>query len=496
MKFRFVLTFLILAFGVALIAADDPAKGHYESALYFLQNQKYQQAVDDLNFIVKSFPKSDYADDALLQLGLYYFDQEKKLDQALTYFTQIKDGYTNSNSAPPAYYYLGQIYLTKRDAAALDEAFANFERVTRVFPSSNWVDKSLVGAGTALKWRSEFDKAYEEFSKVKVRFADSPLAPEAQYEMGICSLYGDHFQEAVIDFQQVIDRFPTSDYAKKAREVNTILYRLYIAPTADRKVYALDNGYAPTLQDLDDPSGMAVDSAQNLYVADKGKKNVLVFDAAGKYKRSISISSPLSISIDQRDNIYIANDANVMEPASNPLTFSWIKDGKTEPLEEIRSVDVNLFGEYFLVSGKLPGVLIYDHDRTVKANLSFIKTESEYSKVAVNSRNQLYALDKDHKVLTLFSPDARAVYGIGPKGKNYDFDRIEDFAIDRTNHVYVLTKNPRAVFIFSPSGSYMRSIASDKKGALAFEDAKVIAVGPTGSIYVLDKSSKRIVKIG
>jgi outer membrane protein assembly factor BamD (BamD/ComL family) len=496
MKSRFVLTFLILAFGVALIAADDPAKGHYESALYFLQNQKYQQAVDDLNFIVKSFPKSDYADDALLQLGLYYFDQEKKLDQALTYFTQIKDGYTNSNSAPPAYYYLGQIYLTKRDAAALDEAFANFERVTRVFPSSTWVDKSLVGAGTALKWRSEFDKAYEEFSKVKVRFADSPLAPQAQYEMGICSLYSDHFQEAVIDFQQVIDRFPASEYAKKAREVNTILYRLYIAPTADRKVYALDNGYAPALQDLDEPSGMAVDGDQNLYVADKGKKTLLVFDAAGKFKKSILISSPLSISIDPQNNLYIANDANVMKPPAEPLLFSWIKDGKTEPLEEIRSVAVNLFGEYFLVSGKLPGVLIYDHDRTVKSNISFVKTESEYSKVAVNSRNQLYALDKDHKVLTLFSQDAKAVYGIGPKGKNYDFDRIEDFAIDRTNHVYLLTKNPRAVFIFSPSGSYMRSIASDKKGVLAFEGARVIAVGPTGSIYVLDKDSKRILKIG
>lgn len=497
MKFRLLFLFLILALGAAaLIAADDPAKGHYESAIYFLQNQKFQQAVDDLNFIVKSFPKSDYADDALLQLGLYYFDQQKQPDQALTYLKQIKDSYTDSNSAPPAYYYLGQIYLTRRDADSLDEAFADFERVTRVFPSSNWVDKSLVGAGTALKWRSEFDKAYEEFSKVKVRFADSPLAPQAQYEMGLCSLYGDHFQEAVIDFQQVIDRFPASDYAKKAKEINTILYRLYIAPPADKKIYALDNTYAPPLSELDDPTSIVVDSNQNLYLADKGKKNLLIFDAAGKFKKSTLISAPLSLSMDPMDNLYVANDANVMKPPSEPLLFSWMKDGKTEPLEEIRSIAVNLFGEYFVVSGKLPGVLVYDHDRSVKSNLSFVKTETDYSKVAINSRNQLYALDKDHKVLTLFSQNATAVYGISTRGKNYEFDRIDDFAIDRANHVYVLTKNPRAVFIFSPSGSFLRSIVSDKKGVLSFEDARSIAVGPTGAIYVLDKESKRILKIG
>ena len=281
---RRLLLGLILLLPFLSIAADDPAKGHYDSALFFLQNQKYQQAIDDLNFIVKSFPQSPLADDALLQLGMYYMDQQKQLDQALTYFQQIKDKYTNSNSAPAAYYYIGEIYLARRNFSDLDEAFANFERVSRVFPSSAWVDKSLVGAGTALKWRGEFDKAYVEFSKVKVRFADSPLAPEAQFEMGICALYSDHYLEATADFQQVIDRYPDSDFAKLARDYNTIIYRLYIAPATDKSLYLPDNTYTATMGDLDDPTSLSIDSKQNLYLVDKGKKTVSVFDAKGDRK--------------------------------------------------------------------------------------------------------------------------------------------------------------------------------------------------------------------
>ena len=233
----FVLTIaLLLLFSGLTLTANDPARGHYESAQVFMRDGKYQQALDDLNFIVKSFPENPLADDALLQLGTYYMEQEKDLDHALTFFQQVKDKYTESNSAPAAYYYLGQIYLSRRDANDLDEAYADFERVTRVFPSSAWVDRSLVGAGTALKLRGEFDKAYEEFAKVKVRFADSPLAPQAQYEMGICALYGESHVEAAYDFQQLIDQFPDSDYSRPARQLNTIIYRLYIAPQTESEI--------------------------------------------------------------------------------------------------------------------------------------------------------------------------------------------------------------------------------------------------------------------
>lgn len=487
----------LLSFSGLILTADDPARGHYESAQIFMRDGKFQQALDDLNFIVKSFPQNALADDALLQLGMYYLDNEKDLNQALNYFQQIKDKYTESNSAPAAYYYLGQIYLSRRDANDLDEAYADFERVTRVFPSSAWVDRSLVGAGTALKLRGEFDKAYEEFAKVKVRFADSPLAPQAQYEMGICALYSESHVEAAYDFQQLIDQFPDSEYARPARQMNTIIYRLYIAPQTDHRTYLPDATFNLALRDLDDPSSLMIDTKGNLYLADKGKKLVYTFDSSGKSLNSVTVVSPNSVFVDDRDMMYVATETSVVTPTREALSFTLAKEGKSELMEDIKSAAVNLFGEYFIATGKAPGIQVYDQKGTSIPSPGFTKTEREFSKVLTNSRNQVYGLDKQRKTLVLFAPDGKALFALGPAGKGYEFDKIDDFAIDRANHIYLLTKNPRGILIFSPSGALLKYLPSDKKGgALAFEDAKLIAVGPSGAIYILDKDQKRILKIG
>jgi TolA-binding protein len=487
----------LLVLTSVLFTVEDPAKGHYESALFLLQDKKYQQALDDLNFIVKSFPQSEFADDALLKLGTYYLTEEKNLDRALPYFQQIKDKYTESNSAPAAYYYIGAIHVARRSPQDLIEAYANFERVIRVFPSSDWVDESLVGAGTVLKWQDEYDKAYEVFSQVKIRFADSSLAAQAKFEMGICSVYGGHFQDAVVDFQQVIDRYPDSTFAKEALDINTILYRLYLAPPSDKDIYGPDAKYSLILRELDDPTGMAIDSQQNLYLSDKGKKTISVFDPEGKPVNSIAALSPYSISIDDRDRIWIANGTNVILIGGQPVTFTYAKEsGKSEPVEEIRSATTDQSGDFVVVSDKLKGLLAFAPNGNSLSTLPFSQMEKEFAKVLVNSKNQIYALDKQRKQIILFDSEGKTLFGVGPTGKGFEFDRIDDFAVDRTNHLYLLTKSPRGVLIFSPDGSLMKFIASEKKSSLSFEDAKVISIGPSGSIYILDKGLRRVLKLG
>src|SRR4051812_5841447 len=105
----FVLSFSILLLTSSLLlTADDPARGHYQNAIDLMRDGKTQQALDDLVTITKSFPQHELADDALLTLGIFYFEHERNPDQALPYFKQIQTGYAQTNSAPGAYYYLGQ----------------------------------------------------------------------------------------------------------------------------------------------------------------------------------------------------------------------------------------------------------------------------------------------------------------------------------------------------------------------------------------------------
>jgi len=494
--------FFLLLFSLSGLPAGDPAQGHFESALFLLQNQKYQQAVDDFNLIVKSFPQSPIADDALLQLAIYYLNLEKKPEEALGYLQQIKERYPESNSAPAAYFYLGSVYLAKRDPASLDEAFANFQRVTLVYSSSPWVDDALVGAGMVLRFRGEFDKAYEEYSRVKLRFPDSRHAPRAQYEMGLCSLYADRITEAMDQFQKVNVWYPGSDYAKSATEMNTILYRIYIVPPSSNIAYAPDSRFSGTVMELDEPTGLSMDSKQNIYLSDKGKKTVTIFDAAGRQTNTISLFSPYSVSIDDQDRAFIANGTNVIAttPTGNDTIFlstNVVDSGGTAArLEDIRSVAIDETGKLFVVSSKVNGILVYGPNSKPLAGYAFSQTLKPFSKVLVNARNQILALDKDRKQLSVYGADGKFLFTIGPTGKGYTLERVEDFAVDRANHIYLLERNPRSILVFSPSGNLQKYILSQKKGTLSFDDARLITVGPSGSIYVLDKDSHRIIKIG
>ena len=480
-------------FPVLFLFAEDPAKGHYESALLFLKNRNIPQAIEDLNVVVKSFPESPYADDALLQMGLLSLEQGQT-DEALSSFKQIKDNYPSSDSAPAAYYYLGKIHLNQPDAASQEEALADFRRVARVYPDSKWVAASLVGAGTVFKKRGKIDEAWNEFAKVRIRFADSPEAAQAQYEMGVCSLYGDHHIEASREFQQVVQLFPDSEYAKAALDMNTLLYRLHIAGQIQR-LYSPVGSYSGSILDLDEPSGMSSDSKENVYVVDKGKKLIYVLDPSGKITNRSTLISPYSVSTDQQDRVLIANDTNVVPFGKDSIAFPH-PQAKPEGLGKIRSAATDDSGRYFVVSENHPGILVYDQNKTLSSTFAPSTVAKEYHSVLVNSRNEILLLDKDRKQLSVYSTDGKLLFIIGPAGNGFVIDRIEDFAVDRANHIYLLEKKPRSVMIFSAAGEFIKNIASEKNTAGAFEDAKLITVGPSGAIYLLDKDQKRILKLG
>jgi len=74
--------------------------------------------------------------------------------------------------------------------------------------------------------------------------------------------------------------------------------------------------------------------------------------------------------------------------------------------------------------------------------------------------------------------------------------RFDDIAVDSAGNLYLLTNNPRGIMIYSPQNKYLRYLGSEKNSTLSFDGARAIAVGPTGSIYILDRGTKRVIKLG
>ncbi len=319
--------------------------------------------------------------------------------------------------------------------------------------------------------------------------------PAGHYSSAIELLNAGKFVDATMHLQYILNWFPDSELAKSALAINTLIYRLRLAPPADNRTYVIDPSFAGTVTDLDDPSGLACDSQGNIYFTDKGKDAFLVFDSTGKQIKNSALLSPNIVSANAKDLIYVGNDKDVVGGDGKSINFSIIDSGGTlRPLEDIRSVATDSKGRYFIISNKYPGILVYEQDRSPSKN--FVSLQKQYYKVLVNSRDEICAVDKDRKQITIFDSTGKVISNIGPAGKGYTIEKIEDFAVDQANNIYVLEKNPKSILIFSSDGNILKYIQSDKKGTLAFEDARLITVGPSGSIYIVDKDSHRIMKIG
>ena len=103
----------------------DQASGSYSAGLYDL-------AIEGFQAYIRSFPKSDMADDAQLQIGHSYL-AEGRYDRAVEEYDKVIRTYPGGNAVPDAYYKKG-VALT--ELRQLDQARAAFEFVIKTYPDS------------------------------------------------------------------------------------------------------------------------------------------------------------------------------------------------------------------------------------------------------------------------------------------------------------------------------------------------------------------------
>jgi tol-pal system protein YbgF len=91
---------------------------------------QYDLAIDGFNFYLKTFPKSDRADDAQLYIGNSYYAQGN-YREAVTAFQKVVSDYPASDSVPAAYYKMG---LSYEGLKQIDLAKRAYETVIKNHP--------------------------------------------------------------------------------------------------------------------------------------------------------------------------------------------------------------------------------------------------------------------------------------------------------------------------------------------------------------------------
>jgi uncharacterized protein YjiK len=221
---------------------------------------------------------------------------------------------------------------------------------------------------------------------------------------------------------------------------------------------------------LDSPTGVALDSAGNIYVVDDQTDRVQKFSPAGEYLMQWGtygtgdgqLKSPGGIAIDASDNVYIAD-------SSNDRIQKFTSDG-TYILQ---------WGIYGTADGQ------FKHPVGVSID---------------NLGNVLVVEYAGHRVQK-FTPTGTFILKFGTySSTNHNmgyFSYPRGITSDATGNIYVADTNKNRVQIFNTSGTAIGQIGNVPTSGTAdgyFNKPTGVAVDAAGNIYVADRYNNRIQK--
>ena len=250
--------------------------------------------------------------------------------------------------------------------------------------------------------------------------------------------------------------------------------RVYVSDTVSRSVVLFDlNAKRHTRIGIDDPGGlrmpfgMDVDTQGNLYVLDGSLKRVQVYDATGKYVRTLGQdmkwSRPAGLALDEvRKRLYVV-DAGGVDSEDHRVRVLDLDTGKL--LFEIGK------------RGDGPGEFNLPRDAVVGAD------------------GWLYVVDGGNFRVQVFDVDGKFVNTFGAIGRQGgQFSRPKEIAADAQGNIYVVDSAFGNFQIFDRSGALLLDVGSrgNSDAPAKFMLPSGIAVDLDGRIYVVDQFFRKV----
>lgn len=200
----------------------DADYAHFQKAISYGFVGKNDKKIEDLNSFMKLHPKSQYADDALYELGNTYVTQNN-VNKAVETYDRLKNEYKSSSYVSKAILRQGLVYYNNDNNAS---ALTKFKEVVAKYPRTEEANEAVATARLIYMDENKVDE-YAAWVKtldfVEVSNADldndTYNAAEKQYLQN-------NAKQAISGFSGYLANFPNGLHALKA---NFYLAQLYFA---------------------------------------------------------------------------------------------------------------------------------------------------------------------------------------------------------------------------------------------------------------------------
>ena len=259
------------------------------------------------------------------------------------------------------------------------------------------------------------------------------------------------------------------------------------------------------------PSGIEVDSAGNVYVADTGNSRIQKFDAGrasitawGSYgSGNGQFILPYGVAVDSAGNVYVADTGNSRIQkfdAGGAFIGTWGSLGPDNgQFNYPYDVAVDSAGNVYVADTHNNRVQKFDAEGT------FITTWGSFGRgngqfifpngVAVDSSGNVYVTDTGNSRIQKFDAGGAFIGTWGSVGPgNGQFDYLRGIAVDSAGNVYVADSGNSRIQKFDADGAFITAWGSDGSGNGQFINPYGVAVDSTGNVYVADTGNGRIQK--
>ncbi|MBK9734286.1 MAG: tetratricopeptide repeat protein [Saprospiraceae bacterium] len=177
-----------------------------------LLGEPYEKILS-LKDIKTDYPTSEYADDALLQLGDTYFELEN-VDNAYASFSELASQYPNSPLKNAAYLKLGLIAYNKGD---MTTAILHYKQIFQNNPSSKEAESALLGLQEIYINDLGQSEEYVNFVSSMPGYEVSSLfADSLSFKVGESRYNEGEYEKAITGLNNYLDKYPNGSHRIQA----------------------------------------------------------------------------------------------------------------------------------------------------------------------------------------------------------------------------------------------------------------------------------------
>ncbi|MGH9338793.1 MAG: tetratricopeptide repeat protein [Acidobacteriota bacterium] len=175
----------------------------------------YLGAIERYETVYSRYPASQYADDALWEIGEIYYLNFHQIDRAVTHFEKIIAEYPHSPFIQRTYLKLAELHEVELND--LDKALQYWELALEQESKVASRRRILFKVATAHLKLEEFDRAFTEFEQVSRSEAFDELAQQSLVRMGTILQIQRRYSESVPFFQKALQKTGCVDCRTRAQ---------------------------------------------------------------------------------------------------------------------------------------------------------------------------------------------------------------------------------------------------------------------------------------